>query len=163
MRRRDKLRLAFRGSKDPATSSVPSTTHVVSPGQTGQRDISASVANDPANSSTTAVDRNSAPRKAIEQHIDTISPAERQSFITTAQAITDTTVLDAIRRHDQGHQSQSSFRSHSVISNQYKSHLNSRTMPSPFRLPSTLCLFFSPLRDLYHSSQPRNPQMPLPT
>lgn len=121
MRRRDRLRLAFRGSKDvalvPAESAGSSSTLVtqeVPSIRTRQGKVSVPTASPLATSSATADGKNQALQKAIEEYIDTIPLEERQSFLAAAQTATDSIVLEVVRRHDREHAKQSSFRPYST-------------------------------------------------
>lgn len=121
MRRRDKLRFALRGPKDPAstplnatTSSTSLTGQIASSSQTKQNNVSATVVPAPAAAFSTIIDQNQALQKAIEQYITTIPPQEKRCSLTAAHNITDDNVLDSVCSQNQQHRDQSSFRPHST-------------------------------------------------
>lgn len=120
MRKRDKFRLAFRGPKNPVppspgpASSTSLVAHAVSSNSASQSNVSIPALSPPSVASASTADQNDTLQKALEEYIATIPQEEKQHFLTAAQNLTDSTVLEDVRRRDQQYQDQSSFRSHST-------------------------------------------------
>jgi len=114
MRRRDKIRTLLRGSRDPSPLPPDPPTSSPLPNATPTSSGKTNYNNAPG----VAAGQNQALQRAIEDHIAQIPLEEKQWFRSVAHNMTDDSVLESVRMHDQSHRAQSCLRSRTELLSQ---------------------------------------------
>ncbi|KAK5077782.1 hypothetical protein LTR70_009647 [Exophiala xenobiotica] len=95
---------------NPTTSSTRLNATTTPPGKTNNNTVASTAASSTGGHGIGTAGQNQALQRAIEDHLAKIPPEEKQWFRPSAHDMTDDSVLELVRKHDQSHRDRSRLR-----------------------------------------------------